>query len=60
MNMNKKGFDRLLESVREVGKIRRGELAPSRVYSFDEKLGAGAAKARRPGKDTPPDRIKKT
>ena len=29
--MNKNDFDNLVESIRQVGKIRRGEMKPSRV-----------------------------
>lgn len=32
--MNKKSFDELIESVREAGKIHRGEKKASRVFSF--------------------------
>ena len=32
--MNKDDFDLLLESVREAGAIRRGEVKPSRVFEF--------------------------
>ena len=32
--MKKKNFEELIESVRQVGKIRRGEISPSRVFVF--------------------------
>ena len=32
--MNEKMFDELLDSVREAGKIRRLEKAPSRIFAF--------------------------
>jgi hypothetical protein len=32
--MRKKDFDELLSSVRQAGKIRRGEAEPSRVNGF--------------------------
>ena len=32
--MNKKDFDLLLTSVKQAGKIRKGKLKPSRVFSF--------------------------
>lgn len=32
--MNKQSFDELIESVREAGKIHRGEKKASRVFSF--------------------------
>jgi putative transcriptional regulator len=32
--MNKKDFDNLVESIREAGRIRRGEVEPSRVTEF--------------------------
>lgn len=33
--MNEKDFEKLKESVRQAGKIRRGEMRPSRVFKFD-------------------------
>jgi putative transcriptional regulator len=33
--MNKQSFDELIESVREAGKIHRGEKKASRVFSFN-------------------------
>ena len=33
--MKKKAFEELLESVRQAGKIRRGEMAPSRVTELE-------------------------
>ena len=33
--MNKQSFDELIESVREAGKIHRGEKKSSRVFSFN-------------------------
>lgn len=35
--MNKKNFAELLQSVKEAGKIMRGEVKPSRQFVFDEK-----------------------
>ena len=35
--MNKKNFAELLQSVKEVGKIMRGEMKPSRQFVFDDK-----------------------
>lgn len=32
--MNKKSFDELIESIKEAGKIHRGEKKPSRVFSL--------------------------
>jgi putative transcriptional regulator len=32
--MKKAEFDQLKESIREAGRIRRGEMAPGRVHSF--------------------------
>jgi putative transcriptional regulator len=32
--MNKKDFDSLLASVKQAGKIRRGKMKPSRVFSY--------------------------
>lgn len=32
--MNKKDFDRLTKSVRQAGRIRRGEIEPARVREF--------------------------
>ena len=32
--MNKKDFDSLLKSVKQAGRIKRGKMKPSRVYSF--------------------------
>jgi putative transcriptional regulator len=32
--MNKNGFDKLALSIRQAGKIRRGEMKPSRVATF--------------------------
>lgn len=33
--MKKRDFEDLVASVREAGKIRRGELAPSRAFEFE-------------------------
>ena len=33
--MKKNDFNKLIESVREAGKIRRGEKKPSRVFEFE-------------------------
>lgn len=33
--MKKKAFEELMASVRQAGKIRRGEAAPSRRFSFE-------------------------
>lgn len=33
--MNKQLFEDLTQSLREMGKIRRGEMKPSRVFKFD-------------------------
>ncbi len=33
--MKKENFSGLLESVREAGKIQRGEIAPSRIFSIE-------------------------
>ena len=35
--MNKKNFADLLQSVKEAGKIMRGEMKPSRQFVFDDK-----------------------
>ena len=35
--MNKKNFAELLQSVKEAGKIMRGEMKPSRQFVFDDK-----------------------
>jgi putative transcriptional regulator len=35
--MKNKLFEQLKQSLREAGKIRRGELKPSRVFKFDPK-----------------------
>lgn len=35
--MNKKNFAELLQSVKETGKIMRGEMKPSRQFVFDDK-----------------------
>ena len=35
--MNKKNFAELLQSVKEAGKIMRGEMKPSRQFVFDVK-----------------------
>jgi putative transcriptional regulator len=32
--VKKRDFDELIESVREAGKLRRGELTPSRTFEF--------------------------
>ena len=32
--MKKHDFDKLMESVKQAGKIRRGEMKPSRVFKF--------------------------
>jgi putative transcriptional regulator len=32
--MKQKGFDELIKSVREAGKIKRGQMAPSRRFTF--------------------------
>lgn len=32
--MDKKHFEGLLRGIREAGKIKRGEMAPSRVFAF--------------------------
>lgn len=32
--MNRKQFDKLVASIKEAGRIRRGEVRPSRVYEF--------------------------
>ena len=32
--MNEKDFDNLVESIKEAGKIKRGELSPSRRFEF--------------------------
>ncbi len=32
--MNEKDFDNLVESIKEAGKIKRGELPPSRRFEF--------------------------
>ncbi len=32
--MNEKDFDRLIESVKQVGLIRKGKMAPGRVFVF--------------------------
>ncbi len=32
--MNRKQFSKLVESIKQAGKIRRGEMRPSRVYEF--------------------------
>jgi len=33
--MKEKDFAELLESIRQAGKIQRGEMAPSRVFHYD-------------------------
>lgn len=33
--MNKKDFDKLVRSVKQAGKIKRGTLRPSRVFRFE-------------------------
>ncbi len=33
--MRKEDFDKLTDSVKQAGKIRRGEIMPSRTFSFD-------------------------
>lgn len=33
--MKKELFDELVESIQEAGKIRKGQLKPSRVFSYD-------------------------
>jgi len=38
--MNEKHFDELMESVKEVGLIERGEVAPSREFIIERKLTA--------------------
>ena len=35
--MNKKNFAELLQSVKEAGKIMRGEMKPSRQFVFEDK-----------------------
>lgn len=35
--MNKKNFSELLQSVKEAGKIMRGEMNPSRQFVFEDK-----------------------
>ena len=35
--MNKKNFAELLQSVKEAGKIMRGEMQPSRQFVFEDK-----------------------
>ena len=37
IEMNKKNFAELLQSVKEAGKIMRGEMKPSRQFVFDDK-----------------------
>ena len=32
--MNRKQFGKLVESIKQAGKIRRGDMRPSRVYEF--------------------------
>jgi putative transcriptional regulator len=32
--VNRKHFDKLIDSIKEAGRIRRGEQRPSRVYEF--------------------------
>lgn len=34
--MKKKDFDNLLESIKQAGKIRRGEISPRRIFKFDD------------------------
>ena len=38
--MNEKDFNELLESVKEVGLMERGEIAPSREFVIEKKLQA--------------------
>jgi putative transcriptional regulator len=33
--MKKQDFDNLVESIQQAGKIRRGEMRPSRTFEFD-------------------------
>ena len=33
--MRKEDFDQLIDSVKQAGKIRRGEMQPSRTFTFD-------------------------
>ena len=33
--MNNKDFDKLTESIKQAGKIRRGEMKASRIFQFD-------------------------
>ena len=33
--MRKEEFDQLIDSVKQAGKIRRGEMQPSRTFTFD-------------------------
>ena len=33
--MKKQDFDNLVESIKQAGKIRRGEIRPSRTFEFD-------------------------
>ena len=33
--MKKQDFDNLVESIKQAGKIRRGEMRPSRTFEFD-------------------------
>lgn len=40
--MNKKLFDRLVESVKQASEIVRGERAPSRVFHVDERAIKGS------------------
>ena len=32
--MDEKNFDIMIQSIREAGKIKRGEKSPSRVFAF--------------------------
>ena len=34
--MKKENFDRLLESIRQAGKIQRGEMSPSRIFILED------------------------
>lgn len=34
--MKKKDFDNLLTSIKQAGKIRRGEISPGRIFKYDE------------------------